>query len=76
MKDNSTIEDNKGKNAINEELDVIKIIPKNICNALPNIKIMKISEKNYANVITYGRDYTEVCPHCGRKFEDHDTILY
>ena len=68
--------DNQGENGINEEPLNISILPKKICNALPNIKQLKVTNKNYANVITYGRDYEEICPHCGRKFSDHETLRY
>lgn len=63
--------DNQGENGVQEV-----IIPKKICNALPEIKRMKVTKKGDANIITYGRDFEEICPHCGRKFSDHETIRY
>jgi hypothetical protein len=65
--------DNQGENAINE---TINIYPKQICNSIPDIRRLKITDRNGVNIVTYGRDYEDICKHCGRKYKDHENIRY
>ena len=66
------VADNQGENAIQE----YKIYPKKQCNAIPDIKEQKVVLEGGINKIVYGRDYEEVCKYCGKKFKDHEAIIY
>lgn len=76
MSEKNTVKDNQDENGMDERPTTVHIVPKAICNAMPAIKQMKTESDGIVNRITYGRDYEEICKHCGKKFSDHDTLRY
>jgi len=47
---------------------------KEVCTAIPEIKMIKTTSDKMAARVTYGRDYEDICPECGEKFSEHEEL--